>query len=247
MAGLTGPATLGGTYVLGNAETLAGLTLSQLINPGTPFVFGPGIGVSDLRTLRFSFAAPEWAMGHIIQSQLARFYQIPTFGWGGSSDSKLPDSQAGAEAALMAAMSALSGINMIHCNGYLAGSDYGSMEMAVVCDEIVGWIFRVLDGTRVDHETLAFDVIREVGSKGSYLKHKHTFAHIKKEIFVPRLFDRYNEPIWAERGGKDLREIAREKALRILKEHQPVPLPDEVRATLRQIVVEADEQIGKQP
>lgn len=142
MVGLTGPATLIGAYALGNAETLAALTISQLINPGTPFIYGPGIGVSDLRTLRFSFAAPEWAMGHIIQSQLAAFYQLPTFGWGGSSDSKLPDSQAGAEAGLMSLMSALSGINMIHCCGYLAGSDYGSMEMAVVCDEIVGWIFR---------------------------------------------------------------------------------------------------------
>ena len=245
MAGLTGPATLSGTYVLGNAETLAGLTLSQLINPGTPFIYGPGIGVSDLRTLRFSFAAPEWAMGHIIQSQLAEFYRLPTFGWGGSSDSKLPDSQAGAEAALMAIMSAFSGINMIHCNGYLAGSDYGSMEMAVICDEIVGWIFRVVEGTRVDKESLAVDVIREVGSKSSYLKHKHTFAHIKKEIFVPRLFDRYNEPMWAEKGGKDLREVARERALKILKEYQPASLSDEVRATLRQIVQQADQQILK--
>jgi trimethylamine--corrinoid protein Co-methyltransferase len=63
MAGLTGPATLIGTYVLGNAETPAALTISQLINSGTPFIYGPEMGVSDLTTLRFSFAAPEWAMG----------------------------------------------------------------------------------------------------------------------------------------------------------------------------------------
>ena len=105
MVGLTGPATLIGTYTLGNAETLAALTLSQLINPGTPFIYGPGMAISDLRTLRFS-SAPEWAMGHIIQSQLAGLYQLPTFGWGGSSDSKVVDSQAGAEAGLMALISA---------------------------------------------------------------------------------------------------------------------------------------------
>ena len=245
MAGLTGPATLSGTYALGNAETLAALTISQLINAGTPFIYGPGMGVSDLRTLRFSFAAPEWAMGHIIQSQLAGLYQLPTFGWGGSSDSKVADSQAGAEAALMTLMSALSGINMIHCSGYLAGSDYGSMEMAVVCDEIIGWIFRVLDGTRVDHESLAVDVIQDVGSTGSYLKHKHTFAHLKKEIFVPRLFDRYNEPIWAQKGRKDIREVAKERVKRILNEQYPEQLPDGVRVTLRHIVQSADEEIGK--
>jgi trimethylamine--corrinoid protein Co-methyltransferase len=244
MAGLTGPATLIGTYALGNAETLAALTLSQLVNPGTPFIYGPGIGVSDLRTLRFSFAAPEWAMGHIIQSQVAGLYQLPTFGWGGSSDSKMPDSQAGAEAGLMALMSALSGINMIHCCGYLAGSDYGSMEMAVVCDEIVGWIFRVIDGTHVDRESLAFNVIQEVGSTGSYLKHKHTFSHLKKEVFTPKLFDRYNEPIWSQKGRKDIREVAKEKVRKILKEHVPKPLPDTVSTTLRQIVQTADE--GKQ-
>jgi len=245
MAGLTGPATLSGTYTLGNAETLAALTICQLINAGTPFIYGPGMGVSDLRTLRFSFAAPEWAMGHIIQSQLAGLYQLPTFGWGGSSDSKVADSQAGAEAALMALMSALSGINMIHCSGYLAGSDYGSMEMAVVCDEIIGWIFRVLDGTRVDQESLAVNVIQDVGSTGSYLKHKHTFAHLKKEIFVPKLFDRYNESIWAQKGRKDIQKVAKETVKRILNEHRPEPLPDGAKATLRQIVQSADAEIGK--
>ncbi len=242
MVGLTGPATLIGTYALGNAETLAALTLSQLINPGTPFIYGPGIGVSDLRTLRFSFAAPEWAMGHIIQSQVAGLYQLPTFGWGGSSDSKIPDSQAGAEAGMMALMSALSGINMIHCCGYLAGSDYGSMEMAVVCDEIVGWIFRVIDGTRVDPESLALDVIQDVGSNGSYLRHKHTFAHLKQEVFTPRLFDRYNEPIWAQKGRKDIREVAKDRVKKILSEHTPEPLSRDVKAALRRIVQTADDQ-----
>lgn len=240
MAGLTGPATLIGSYALGNAETLTALTISQLINPGTPFIYGPGIAISDLRTLRFSFAAPEWAMGHIIQSQLAGLYQLPTFGWGGSSDSKMPDSQAGAEAGLMALMSALSGINMIHCCGYLAGSDYGSMEMAVVCDEIAGWIFRVIDGTHVDHESLAVDVIKDVGSTGSYLKHKHTFAHLKKEVFTPKLFDRYNEPVWAQKGRKDIREVAKDRVKKILSEHTPKPLSDDVKATLRSIVQTAD-------
>jgi len=241
MAGLTGPATLIGTYALGNAETLAALTIAQLINPGTPFIYGPGMAVSDLRTLRFSFAAPEWAMGHIVQSQLAGLYQLPTFGWGGSSDSKIPDSQAGAEAGLMALMSALSGINMIHCCGYLAGSDYGSMEMAVICDEIAGWIFRVLDGVHVDDESLAFDVIRDIGSTGSYLKHKHTFTHLKKEVFVPTLFDRYNESIWEQKGRRDMREVAKERVKRILNEHKPQPLSDDTTATLRRIVETADD------
>jgi trimethylamine--corrinoid protein Co-methyltransferase len=244
IAGLTGPATLIGSYALGNAETLAALTLSQLINPGTPFIYGPGTAVSDLRTLRFSFAAPEWAMGHIIQSQLAGLYGLPTFGWGGCSDSKMPDSQAGAEAGLMSLMSALSGINMIHCCGYLAGSDYGSMEMAVVCDEIVGWIFRVLDGAHADRESLALDVIRDVGPTGSYLRHKHTFTHLKKEVFTPKLFDRYNEPIWAQKGRMDIREVAKHRVQKILAEHTPDPLSVDVRAALRRIVQEADGELG---
>lgn len=243
MVGLTGPSTLIGTYALGNAETLAALALTQIINPGTPFIYGPGIGVSDLRTLRFSFAAPEWAMGHVIQSQIAALYQLPTFGWGGSSDSKMPDSQAGAEAALMSLMSALSGINMIHCCGYLAGSDYGSMEMAVICDEIVSWIFRVMEGTRVDQETLALDVIQDVGSTGSYLKHKHTFAHLKKEVFTPRLFDRYNEPIWAQKGRKEVQQVARERVRKILTEHNAEPLSSDAKAALRKIVQAADHEI----
>jgi trimethylamine--corrinoid protein Co-methyltransferase len=245
MLGVTGPATVGGTYSLGNAETLAALTLSQFVNPGTPFVYGPGVGVADLRNLRFSFAAPEYAMGHIIQSQLAEFYQIPTFGWGGCSDSKIADTQAGAEAMFMSMMSAMSGTNMIHCCGYLSGSEYGSMEMAVICDEVAAMIYRLLDGMDVDKESLALDVVREVGPKGNYLNRKHTRAHLKNEVFVPKLFDRDNERIWMSKGGKNIREVAKARVYKLLDEHRPTPLPEDTKAALARIVREADETLSK--
>jgi trimethylamine--corrinoid protein Co-methyltransferase len=239
MLGVTGPATITGTYTLGNAETLAALTLSQLVKPGTPFVYGPGVGIADLRNLRFSFAAPEYAMGHIIQSQLAEFYQIPAFGWGGCCDSKTADTQAGAEAMLMSVMSALSGTNMIHCCGYLSGSQYGSMEMAVICDEVAAMVHRLLDGMTVDKESLALDVIREVGPQGNYLTRKHTRAHLMKEVFVPKLFDRDSEPVWMGKGGKNIREVAKERVHKLLAQHHPTPLSDDTKAALASIVNEA--------
>ena len=244
MVGLTGPATIAGTYVLANAETLSALTLSQLVNPGTPFIYGPGVGVADLRTLRFSFGAPEWAMGHILQSQLASFYGLPTFGWGGSSDSKCVDSQAGAEAAITALMSALSGINMIHCTGYLAGSEYGSMEMAVICDEIAGMVFRIIEGAHVTQENLALDLIREVGPRGNFLTRKHTIANLRKEIFVPKLFDRNSEPAWTKSGAKGIYQVAKERVRSILREHSAEPLTQDVKKELANIVKKADDEIA---
>jgi trimethylamine--corrinoid protein Co-methyltransferase len=197
--------------------------------------------------MRFSFAAPEYAMGHIIQAQLAEFYQVPTFGWGGCSDSKTADTQAGADAMFMSLISATSGTNMIHCCGYLSGSQYGSMEMAVICDEIAGMIFRLLDGTEVDNEHLALDVVREVGATGSYLTRKHTRDHLMKEVFVPKLFDRDSQVSWAGKGGKNLQEVAKMKVRTLLKEHRVNPLPNDIKSALSRIVTEAEETVSGSP
>ncbi|HXX72734.1 MAG TPA: trimethylamine methyltransferase family protein, partial [Candidatus Acidoferrales bacterium] len=122
IVGATGPGTVTGALVVANAENLAALTLAQLVNPGTPFVYAGWVNAIDPFSCRLLYGAPELAFStSVLNAQMAEFYGLPTFGFAGPSDSKLPDAQAGAEAMQMALMNGLAGINLCHDCGYLAG------------------------------------------------------------------------------------------------------------------------------
>jgi len=136
-------------------------------------------------------------------------------------------------------------VNLIHDCGYLAGGSIGSIEMAVICNEIIGMVSRIVKGIEVNDETLAVDVIRAVGPEGHFMSQKHTLKHLETELFFPKLFDRTSEVTWAKAGKKDLRDVAKEKAKKILKEHFPEPLPKDVERQLAQIVKDAEKELLK--
>ena len=243
LVGATGPGTVVGTYLVGNAENLAALTLCQMVNPGTPFIYACWSAVMDPLTGRTSYGAPEFAFTtSVLNAQMAEFYGLPCYGFASPSDSKLPDAQAGAEAMMMALMNALAGVNLMHDCGYLSSGSAGSLEMAVICNEILGNIFRIVRGTEVSDETLAVDVISDVGPGGNFLGHKHTLKHIRDELHIPTIFDRWPETTWMKAGRKATHELAKEKAKKILKEHYPEPLPKDVQRKISEIVKEAEEE-----
>ena len=246
LLGATAPITVAGTAVIGNADSLAAITLAQLVNPGAPIMYAGWGGPMDPKTGRCAYGSPEFTMITAgINAAMAQYYGIPCFGFGGCSDSKAPDAQAGAEVMMNALMSGLAGINLIHDCGYLAGGSVGSMEMAVICNEVVGMVERIVRGPIVDDESLAVEVIKEVGPSGHFLSHKHTLKFVNREIFISELFDRYSEAVWLKRGAKELREVAREKVKEILKEHWPEPLPKDVREKLSELVKKAEKELVK--
>jgi trimethylamine--corrinoid protein Co-methyltransferase len=243
MVGATGPGTVIGSFVIANTENLAALTLSQLVNPGTPFLYAGWVTVMDPISCRTVYGAPEMALSTgVLNAQMAEYYGLPTFGFAGPSDSKLPDAQAGAEAMQMALMNGLAGVNLCHDCGYLAGGSVGSMEMAVICNDVLGNVLRIVRGTEVNDETLAVEVIKQVGPEGNFLGHKHTLKHIRDELHIPTIFDRNPETAWVKAGSKPLHQVAKEKAQKILKQHYPQPLPRDVQAKLSEIVKQAERE-----
>jgi trimethylamine--corrinoid protein Co-methyltransferase len=245
MCGASGPITLAGTAVQSNAESLAAITLCQLVNPHTPVIYTGWVCAIDPRTSRCAYGSPEFAMGtSIFNTTMGRYYQIPTYGFGGCSDSKLPDAQAGAEVMMNGMLAALGGTNLIHDCGYLAGGSIGSMEMAVICNEIIGMITKIIQGVQINEETLAVDVIKTVGPGGHYMSQKHTLNHLR-ELYTPTLFDKESEVTWTKTGSKDIRDTARMKAQKHLREHTPTPLPTHTQQHLREIVKEAEKQLVK--
>jgi len=245
LCGASGPMSLAGTAVQSNAESLAAITLCQLVNPHTPVIYTGWVCAMDPRTGRCAYGSPEFGMGtSIFNTTMGRYYDLPTYGFAGASDSKLPDAQAGAEVMMNGMLSALGGTNLIHDCGYLAGGSIGSMEMAVICNEIVGMISRIVRGVVVNEETLAVDIIKNVGPGGHYMSQKHTLEHLK-DLYVPTLFDRENEVTWAKAGKKDIRDMARVKCKEFLREHSPEPLPRDVQVRLKEIVKEAETHLVK--
>jgi trimethylamine--corrinoid protein Co-methyltransferase len=246
LIGGTAPATLAGAITVANAESLAALTLSQLAGDHTPVNYAAWAATMDPRTGIACYAAPEHALTFgAINGQLASYYDLPSFGVGGAVDSKLPDVQAGCEMSMQSLTSALSGVTLIHDFGYLASGCVGSMEMAVICNEVIGYILRVVRGISVDDEHLAVDVIKEVGPLKHYLAHKHTLEFLEREIYLPTLFDRRNVDSWVKSGKKDISQTAREKVREIRREHKTEPLPREVRQKIREIVKEAEKKLVK--
>jgi trimethylamine--corrinoid protein Co-methyltransferase len=233
--GVTSPITPAGAVALDNAGVLLGLVLSQLKREGAPYVMtGMQPSPMDMRTMVTPYADPERG----IFQAIARFYNLPSFGWGGISDSKAVDQQAAAEAALTLLAESLVGGNLIHDLGYLESGLTFSFAQLVICEEIIGWIEAFLRGIEVSEETLALDVIAQAGSEGHYLNKEHTRQHFR-EIWYPDLLDRNDYKTWKDKGGKTLGERAAARVEEILREHRPQPLPDKVRRQLRQIAQSA--------
>lgn len=225
LMGATGPATVAGTVVLTNAEVLFGVVLTQLIQPGAKVVLKPDTDVFDMRTTQVTYGSPEQDLGKAAMVQLAKRYGIPIYGLGGGVEAKLPDAEAAAEATLTLLLVSLAGMTMCQANGTLCFGQYGSPEMAIICDEIIYHIKRILQGFEVNDDTLAVEVIRQAGHGGSFLNSPHTLRYFRKELFFPRLFQRQTIDEWLKGGGKTVDLVAHEKALAILEKAQPVELP----------------------
>lgn len=233
MGGIAGPITPAGSVMLANAGVLVGLVLSQLNSEGSPFIMtGMAGGALDMRTMVSPYCQPEPKR---LAFAMAHYYDLPMFGIGGCSDSKLVDQQAAAEAALTLMSETLGGATLIHDIGYLESGLCGSLAHVVICEEMVSWIKKMSAPVEIDAETLAVDLIDAIGPDGQFLDAEHTFTHFR-ERWYPQLFDRRSYDQWVEVGGYTLAERASQQVERILNQHQCEPLPDEITAELDKIL-----------
>jgi len=230
LAGATAPITVAGHIVQGAAESLFGLVIHQLRKPGAPFVFGIGPAVLDMATAQSSYNAPEYLMTYLGAIEMARWLDLPNWGYGGTSDAQLVDAQAGLEAAELTLLAMMAGSNLNHDVGYLDFGMTGAFELIVITDEFVSMNRRLLAGITVDRETLGLDVIAQTGPGGDFLSTKHTARHMRGTQWRPTILNRKAFERWAEDGGADLREQARRKAARLLAEHAPPALPADLAA-----------------
>ncbi len=237
ICGATAPITLAGGILLANIEALEGIILSQLARPGAPVLYGDAISVADPMNLNAVPGAPEMGLVNAGGAQMAQHYSIPIYSTAGMTDAKIPDAQSGYEKALSSLAVALSGANYIHdAVGLLGFGTVASYEQYVIDDEINGMIRRMVRGIEVNDDTLALDLIKNVGSNGVFCNQRHTVNHLRTELFFPRVSDRLTRDEWKARGAKDTRERARDIVRETLKHHQPTPLPEDVDKQIRESI-----------
>jgi trimethylamine--corrinoid protein Co-methyltransferase len=220
--GTVAPFTVAGSLALGNAGHLAGLVLSQVKREGSPFIRSkPGGSGMDMRSMVSLYAAPD---GGPFGWDLTHRYCIPTFGEAGASDAKVFDAQAAAEAALTLFDNTLNGVNLIHDIGYLDCAMTGSLELVLFCDELIGWLKRYFRRLEISEETLALDLIHEVGPDGQFLETEHTLAHVRED-WAPALMDRNNYHRWKDGGETTLQQRANGRVRDIIEDHRAPLLP----------------------
>jgi trimethylamine---corrinoid protein Co-methyltransferase len=233
LRGGTGPVTAAGAIALANAGELAGLVIAQLKREGAPVILTGGVNdMLDMRSTVDAYADPT---NRVMLVELAHRYDLPIFGLTGCSDSKLPDEQAAAEAAFSILLETLAGAQLAHDVGYLDGGMTNSIEQVVICDELIAYTKHFMRSLEINEETLALDLIDQIGPDGDFLSSEHTLEHYREDWY-PKLFDRSQYDIWERKGSKTLRERARDKALKLLETHRPDPLPAEVQKKVDAIV-----------
>jgi trimethylamine--corrinoid protein Co-methyltransferase len=237
ISGSTAPITLSGHVVQGLAECFCGLVIHQLKAEGAPFLMGMGAAVLDMVTSQCSYNAPEYYLAYMAMIEMSHYYNLPSWGYGGTSDSQIPDGQATFEAGLLIFLSAFSGANLNHDVGYLDFGRTGSLDMIVMCDEIIDQIHRMKRGIPVSDDMLALNAIRQVGPGGHFLIHDHTLRHLRSTQWRPKLLYRMGYDKWEKSGAPSLLDRARKRLLEIIENHQPVAIPKE-KAQAIQILVD---------
>jgi len=240
MCGGTGPVTLVGTMVQALAEYLVGVVLAQLARKGAGVIMGGVNSPMDMATSILSYGAPELALVSACMTDIAKWLGVPMFSTAGCSDSKALDLQAAIEATLSVTIAALSGANLIHDVGYLESGLLGSFDMLVMADEVIGMAKRILSSVQVTAETLAVDVIEQVGPGGHYLTQEHTRRHFRSETWFPTLMDRQMRRAWEAGGSQTMADRVRARVIDILEHHEPLPIADDVEARLKEIVTQAE-------
>jgi trimethylamine--corrinoid protein Co-methyltransferase len=237
LAGAAAPVTLLGSIVQHAAESLSGIAIHQLANPGAPIVWGGAPAIFDMRRGTTPMGAIETAMIDAAYAQVGKSLNLPTHAYLGASDAKIVDAQAGLESGMTALVGALAGINMISGAGMLDFLACQSAEKLVVDAEGIAMAQRLLAGIETRTETLATGLFEGINFKGDFLKQKLTRELFSKEQNLPSaVIDRESNRGWQAAGSLDTFARAKIRTSELLAAYErPVHTPGQER-DLRKLV-----------
>jgi trimethylamine--corrinoid protein Co-methyltransferase len=247
LSGFMAPVTLVGSLIQHTAETLSGLAISQLTNPGCPVLYGGSPAIFDIRFETTPMGAVETMMMDCAYSEIGKYLGLPTQAYIGLSDSKQLDAQAGLETSMGATLAGLAGINNISGPGMLDFESCFSLEKLIVDNEICGMVKRLIDGIEPREDFPSLPHFEELLQEKHLLISEHTRRHLKKEIHFPGpVIDRANRARWQEDGGLTIGQRARTELERTLKAYEPPNLSVDIMKELTRLMEAEGRRYGMQ-
>jgi trimethylamine--corrinoid protein Co-methyltransferase len=241
--GATVPATHAAHLMVTLAESLIGVVISQIVCPGACIIIGGTQSILDMRTMVFSYGAPELSIMSAGLSELAEYIGLPVFTAGGCSDANTLELQSGIEATLSLHSAMLSGANLVHDIGFIESGMTGSVYQLVMADEIIAMARKIARGVLVTEETLAVEEIKKYGLAGDYSGTEHTNKW-SQDHWSPRIMDRQSPDNWENNGSKDMKQRLHEYTMNIINEHQGSleKVPQKVRREIENILQSAEQK-----
>lgn len=225
LSGAMGPVSILGTVAQLNAEALSGIVLAQLVNPGTPCIYGSFQAVVNLQSGAPVMGAPESQLALYISSQLARRYGLPFRAAGAYASSKISDAQSAYESVMSIFPSLQAQPNFIlHAAGWLENGLTAGYEKFVLDLELVGMCQTFIKGINWEEDQWALDeIIHEVPPGGHHLGTAHTMRHMKTAFYRADLYDYDSAETWQAKGGLDASQRAYRKAQELIASYEKPP------------------------
>ena len=246
LAGAMAPVTLAGALAQQNAEVLAGITLSQVVRPGAPVVYGSFTSNVDMRTGSPAFGTPEYSKAAQASAQLARRYGLPLRSSSVTS-SNVVDAQSTYESAMSLWAAVTGHANIIaHAAGWLEGGLTASFEKLIIDAEMLQMMAEYVKPIEVNEDTLAIGAITEAGAGGHFFGVEHTMSRYETAFYQPLLSDQRNFESWQEAGSIDTQVRANKTWKQLLKEYQQPPLDPAIDEELTAYVAKRKEILSKQ-
>ncbi|MBI4811104.1 MAG: trimethylamine methyltransferase family protein [Ignavibacteriales bacterium] len=245
LSGFMSPVTLVGTLIQHTAETLSGLVMSQLMNPGTPVLYGGSPAFFDVRYETTPMGSVATMMIDCAYNEIGKYLGIPTQAYIGLSDAKALDAQAGFETSLGAALAALAGINNISGPGMRDFESCFSLEKLVVDNEICGTALRLIRGIEPKEDFPSLPIFEELLREKHLLIADHTRKYFKEEDYIPgTVISRANRSRWEEEGSTTVGQRAMIEIEKHIKAWQPTNLPDNVKKELTVLMENESRKYG---
>lgn len=237
LSGFIAPVTLVGTLVQHTVETLSGVVISQLTNPGTPILYGGSPSIFDVRYETTPMGAVETEMIDCAYNEIGKYLGMPTQAYISLSDAKQFDAQAGLESSMGATLAALSGINSISGPGMLDFESCQSLEKLILDNEICGMTLRLIKGIETKEDFPSFPRFKELLKEKHLLISKHTSRYLKEEFYFPGpVIDRASRARWQEEGSLTLWERAHSEVERLIKDYSTSRLQEDTKRELTKLM-----------
>jgi trimethylamine--corrinoid protein Co-methyltransferase len=199
----------------------------------------------DMKSAMFPYGRPEIGITNLAMGNIARYLKAEYISNSFSADAKLPCSEAGMQKSVSAITGILAGSTNFYTMGLLSIDEIISEEQLVIDNEFVGLLKRMARGFELSQETLAFDVIEEVGPGGLFTATGHTLTNYRAEQWQPGIFSREMYSSWVTKGKRIDRDLAAHKVQELLSKEQPFGITMEAEKRLLAIIERAKNRMER--